>query len=69
MSPLWKPEIDSFRDFLLLKIAHFNGKILPIPLKLNFTPNTLGCYEKINLVGNKLSFILLVKLSAFRLNI
>jgi len=27
-----------------LKIAHFNGKVLSISLKLNFTPNTLGCY-------------------------
>jgi len=26
-------------------IAYFNRKILSISLKLNFTPNTLGCYE------------------------
>ena len=26
------------------KISYFKGKILPISLKLNFTPTTLGCY-------------------------
>ena len=26
-----------------LKIAYFSEKIFPISLKLNFTPNTLGC--------------------------
>jgi len=30
--------------FQKLKIAHFYGKILSISLRLNFTPNTLGCY-------------------------
>jgi len=29
---------------LKLEIAYFNGKILSISLKLNFTPNTLGSY-------------------------
>jgi len=44
ISPLWKPEIQLFRHFLKLKIAYFNGKILSTSLKLNFTPNTFGCY-------------------------
>jgi len=30
--------------FQSLKMRKFRGKILPISLKLNFTPNTLGCY-------------------------
>jgi len=30
--------------FPKLKIAYFNGKILPISLKLNSTRNTLSCY-------------------------
>jgi len=43
ISPLWKPDIQSFRHFPKLKIAYFNGKkILLISLKLNFTPNTFG---------------------------
>jgi len=40
-SPPCEPE---FRHFPKLKIAYFNGKILSISLKLNFTPCTLGCY-------------------------
>jgi len=44
ISPPWKPEIQSFRQFPKLKIAYFNGKIVSISLKLNFSPNTLGCY-------------------------
>jgi len=30
--------------FQSLKLRILVGKILPISLKLNFTPNTLGCY-------------------------
>jgi len=30
--------------FRRLKLRNFMGKILGISLKLNFTPNTLGCY-------------------------
>jgi len=30
--------------FSKLEIAYFDGKILSISLKLNFAPNTLGCY-------------------------
>jgi len=43
ISPLRKPEISILRHFPKLKIAYFNGKILSISLKLNFTQNTLGC--------------------------
>jgi len=42
ISLLWKPDIH--RVFSKLKISYFYGKILPISLKLNFTPKTLGCY-------------------------
>jgi len=43
ISPIWKLEIQSFRHFAKLKISYFNEKkILPISLKINFTPNTLG---------------------------
>jgi len=31
------------------------GKIPPIPLKLNFTPNTLGCYGLIERAHRRLS--------------
>ena len=45
ISPLWKSKIKSFRNISTLKISFFlTEKILPISLKLNFTPNTLGCY-------------------------
>jgi len=30
--------------FQSLKLRNLVGKILPISLKLDFTPNTLGCY-------------------------
>jgi len=40
----WKPEIQLFRHFPKLQIAHFKGKNLSISLKLNITPNTLDCY-------------------------
>jgi len=30
--------------FQSLKLRNIMGKILPISLKFNFTPNTLGCY-------------------------
>jgi len=35
--------------FQTLKLRIFIGKILPISLKLNFTPNTLGCYGLIRI--------------------
>jgi len=49
MSPLWKHEIqlfiiNYFGIFQSLKLRILVEKILPISLKLNFTPNTLGCY-------------------------
>jgi len=30
--------------FQILKLRNLAGKILQIPLKLNFIPNNLGCY-------------------------
>jgi len=55
-SPLWKPEIELFRHFPKLKIAYLMEKILSISLKLNCTPNTLGCYGLSNEMGH-LTFI------------
>jgi len=45
--PPWKPGIYFLRNFPKLKIAYFNVKKKKtlISLKLNFTSNTLGCYE------------------------
>jgi len=41
--------------FQSLKMRILMEKILPISLKLNFTPNTLGCYGLIaTLLGNKI---------------
>jgi len=42
--PLETYEIQQFRHFSKLRIAYFSGEILSISLKLNFTPNTLGCH-------------------------
>jgi len=44
ISPPCKPEIQLFRHFPKLKISYFNGKILSVSLKLNFTPITLGLF-------------------------
>jgi len=46
ISPLWKPEI-YLGIFQSLKLRILMERILSISLKLNFTPNTLGCYELI----------------------
>jgi len=40
-------KFNNFVIFLSLKLRILKEKILPIPLKLNFTPNTLGCYDLI----------------------
>jgi len=37
-------EFKNLGIFLSLKFHNLMGKIPRIPLKLNFTPNTLGCY-------------------------
>jgi len=42
--PSGKLKFNNFGHFPKLEIALFNGKILRISLKLNFIPNTLGCY-------------------------
>jgi len=46
-----------------LKIAYFSEKILPISLKLNFTPNTLGCKGLMHLgsMATLLFFLLFFK--------
>jgi len=36
-------KFDNLGIFQSLKLRILLGKILPISLKLNFTPNTLGC--------------------------
>jgi len=40
--------------FQSLKLRISMGKILEISLKLNFTPNTLGCY---GLIGSKMNLL------------
>jgi len=37
--------------FISLKLRNLMGKVLPISLKLNFTPNILGCYGLIPKIG------------------
>jgi len=37
-------EFNNLGIFQSLKLRNSMGKILAISLKLNFTPNTLGCY-------------------------
>jgi len=37
-------KFNSLGVFQSLKLRNLMGKILRISLKLNFTPNTLGCY-------------------------
>jgi len=36
--------LNESRHFQKLNVAYFNGITLSISLKLNFTPNILGCY-------------------------
>jgi len=50
--------------FQSLKLRNLVGKILPKSLKLNFTPNTLGCYEFISL--KPLSDLLIKKIKIQR---
>jgi len=38
------PKFYKLGIFQSLKVRNLMGKILRIPLKLNFTPNTLACY-------------------------
>jgi len=49
--PSEKLNINNFGIFQILKLRIFVRKILPVSLKLNFTPNTFGCYglSRINL--------------------
>jgi len=42
-SPFWKPKIYKYRHFAKLENSYINGKNTSNSLKLNFTPNTLGC--------------------------
>jgi len=37
-------KFNNLGNFQSLKLGNLMGKILPISLKLNFTPNALGCY-------------------------
>ena len=43
-NPFGNMKFNNLGNFWTLKISYFNGKKLPISLKINFTPNTLGCY-------------------------
>jgi len=42
--PSGKLKFNNLGIFQSLKLLNLMGKIIPISLKLNFTPNTLGCY-------------------------
>jgi len=42
--PSGNPKFDNLGIFQSLKLRNFMGKVPRISLKLNFTPNTLGCY-------------------------
>jgi len=55
ISPLWKPEIYLYRPFPKLKIAHLI--FFSISLKLDFTPNTLGCFRLMSVLTVRLSFV------------
>jgi len=41
-------KFNNLGNFQSLKLRILVEKILPIPLNLNFTPNTLGCYGLMN---------------------
>ena len=45
-------KINNFGIFQRLKLRIIEEKVLPISLKLNFTPNTLGCYALNGAVGS-----------------
>jgi len=46
--PCGNPKFNDLGIFQSLKLRNLLGKILRISLKLNFTPNTLGCYGLMN---------------------